>query len=113
MYGLPLNFDGSFLLGRTLEAVCFSEYQIILYFDEELLITIESSFSLHNDEVVSVPVQNSNLMKLVGISVSEILSEKNGTLHLTFCSGDRLKLYDTSTQYESYRITYKGKDIIV
>jgi hypothetical protein len=45
MYGLPKDFDGGFLVGRTLEMVCFSENQMALHFGAEISITIESAFS--------------------------------------------------------------------
>ncbi|MHC4525129.1 MAG: DUF6188 family protein [Planctomycetota bacterium] len=113
MYGLPKDFDGTFLVGRTLEMVCFAQYQVFLHFDPEITITIESSFSYQSDQMISVPVKKSDLMNLLGISVKEVQGDKNGTLSLTFTNGEILKIYDNSEQYESYRIAYKGTEIIV
>jgi hypothetical protein len=113
MYGLPKDFDGSFLVGRTLEMVCFSQYQVYLHFDEKIIITVASAFSYKTDLVVDVPVQESNLMELVGSSVLAASGEVNGTLSLLFNTGQALKIYDTSKQYESYAIAHDGKEIIV
>ena len=113
MYRLPKDFDGSFLVGRTLEMVCFNQNQVYLHFDAKITITIESSFSSQNDQIISVPVRESNLMKLLELTVSEVQGEEDGTLLLTFSNGEMLKIYDTSQQYESYRITYKDNVIIV
>jgi hypothetical protein len=113
MYGLPKDFDGSFLVGRTLEMVCFNQTQVYLHFDEHVSIAIESAFSCGTEEVVDVPVKESHLMELLGSSVSVARGDENGTLGLLFDGGQVLKIYDTTKQYESYTITYGGKEIIV
>jgi hypothetical protein len=113
MYGLPRDFDGSVLVGRTLEMVCFSQYQVYLHFDAETTITIEGAFSYKTDHPVDVPVQQSNLMELIGASVSAARGDENGTLCLVFDNGATLEVYDDTKQYECYTISYGGKVIIV
>ena len=113
MYGLPKDFDGSFLVGRTLEMVCFNQNQVYLHFDANTTISIESAFSYKTEEVVDVPVQESNLMEILGSAVSIAQGDANGTLSLLFNNGDTLKVYDTTQQYESYTISYGHKVIIV
>jgi primase-polymerase (primpol)-like protein len=113
MYGLPKDFDGSFLVGRTLNLVCFSQNQMSFHFDDDITITVESAFSYKTAQVVDVPVQESNLMELLGSAVSVARGEADGTLSLLFNNGQTLKVYDTTKQYESYTITYGGKVIIV
>lgn len=113
MYGLPKNFDGSFLVGHTLEMVCFAQYQVNLHFDSKINIRIESSFSYKVEHPVKMPVQNSNLMELLGMTVTEVHGSEDGTLNLLFENGQLLKIYDTSKQFESYIITFEGKEIIV
>ena len=113
MYGLPKDFNGDFFIGQILEMVCFNENQVYLHFGCEITVTIESAFSYQNDKIVSIPVRESDLMKMLGLSVSKAEGEKDGTLSLTFSNGETLKIYDISKQYESYSITYKGNRIIV
>src|SRR5262245_30928410 len=113
MYGLPKDFDGGFLAGRTLEMVCFSENQMVLHFGGEVSITIESAFSYRDAQVVNVPVHESNVMELLGSSVSGAQGDADGTLSLIFDNGQSLKVYDTTQQYESYSIAYGDKVIIV
>ncbi len=113
MYGLPKDFDASFLIGRTLEQVCFSQNQVSLHFDDNITLTIESAFAYKTQQVVNVPVHESNLMELLGASASMAHGAENGTLSLTFDNGQSLKVYDTTKLYESYTITYRGKVIIV
>jgi len=113
MYGLPKGFDGSVLVGRTLEMVCFNENQVYLHFDGRTTITIESAFSYKNEQIVHVPVAESHLMELLGLSVSAAKGDDKGTLSLFFDNGQTVRVYDTTKQYESYTISYGGKVIIV
>ena len=113
MYGLPKDFDGGFLVGRTLELVCFARYQMYLHFDEKVIITVESAFSYNASGVVDVPVGESNLMELVGAVVLAATGDDGGTLSLLFDNGQTVKVYDTSRQYESYTIAHGGKKITV
>lgn len=113
MYGLPKDFDGSFLVGRSLEMVCFAQYQIYLHFDENILITVASAFSYKDDFVVAVPVRESALMELVGSSVLAATGDEDGTLSLLFNNGQTLKVLDTSKHYESYTIAHGSNEIII
>jgi hypothetical protein len=113
MYGLPREFDGGFLVGRVLEMVCFAQYQVCLHFDQRITITIASAFSYRTDSVVEVPLQESNLMELLGTSVSAAVGDENGTLSMQFSNSQTLRIYDTSKQYESYTIACADKEIIV
>lgn len=113
MFGLPADFDGSFLVGLTLEMICFTENQVNLHFGADTMIRIESAYSYNGNEPVDVPVCQSNLMELLGSSVLVTHGDASGTLSLTFNQGRTLKVYDTTEQYESYIITHGGKEIIV
>ena len=113
MYGLPKDFDGNVLVGRVLEMVCFNENQVYLHFDRKTTITIEVAFSYGSDQVIEIPVKESNLMESLGASVTEAHGDEHGTLSLLFDNGQTLKVYDPSKQYESYTISYEGKVIIV
>lgn len=119
MYGLPENFDGSFLIGRTLEMICFNANQIYLHFDGQVTITIEGSFSHQraqsgsDTQVLSVPVSESDLMQLLEHKITGVSGEKDGTLTLVFDDGQILKCYDQLPNYESYQIRHGEKVIIV
>jgi hypothetical protein len=52
-------------------------------------------------------------MELLGAVVVAAQGDEDGTLTIRFDNGRTLRVYDTSTKYESYIITYPGKDIIV
>ena len=71
MYGLPEDFDGSFLVDRNLEMICFNINQVTFLFDEHTMITVEGSV-LHQlsesdtiSTAISPPIYESSLMQLL------------------------------------------------
>jgi hypothetical protein len=119
MYGLPPQFDATFLMGRTLEAVSFTSNTVTLCFDNDILITLLSSFeyadlaTLESSPRVRVPVKQSNLMELIDRQITSVEGDKLGTLTLEFDRGSMLRLFDDSSEYESYRIAHGAREIIV
>ncbi len=119
MYGLPENFDTSFILGRTLELICFNENTVYLHFDGGLLLSIESEYAHQKpesdavDQIYEVPFLDPNIAQLLGSPIIDGSASTDGTLILTFENGHRLQILDTSGQYESYRIDYGEVSIIV
>ena len=74
MYGLPLDFDPSIFIGRELQQVSFTANTVQLAFDDDIAITLESSFIFQLDKAEEAvrqapPVQISTLMSLVGRAV--------------------------------------------
>ena len=117
MYGLPEDFDGSFLVGRTLELVCFAQYQVRLHFGPDVDISIESSFEYgmrDRRSLVDRPnVKTSWLMKFLGLSVSSVAAARDGTLTLRFEDDSWITCYDPTPQYEAYRIRNGDSEIRV
>lgn len=118
MYGLPVNFDGSFLVGHTLEMICFNWNQIYLHFDNQLTIKIEGEFSYGprlGDELdvkpVRMPITESKLMHLLERSISQATGNENGTLTIIFDNGHTLRCFE-SPGYESYEIK-RGADRLI
>jgi hypothetical protein len=119
MYGLPENFDTSFVLGRTLELICFNENTVYFHFDGGLLFSIESEYAYQShesgpvDHIHKVPFLTPHIVQLLGVTISNASASPDGTLILTFVNEHRLKFFDTSRQYESYKIDFDGRTIIV
>ena len=119
MYGLPVDFDASRLIGCTLEQVSFSENTVHLSFSNDASITIESCFAhsahddLRNDERSRVPVRESRLMQLLGESIESAHASAQGTLRLGFTNGHILACFDDTSQYEAYRLKLGDEEIIV
>lgn len=119
MYGLPPEFDAGVFVGRTLHEVCFTENQVLLGFDGDVRISIQSSLS-HQlagtemaPEVTTVPVSSSTLMQLVGLQVAGASADTDGTLCLTFSNDDVIYIFDDTSEYESYQLNIRGQLIVV
>jgi hypothetical protein len=118
MYRLPTDFDGKFLIGRRLEQICFNENQISLQFDADVAITIENGYAYQDipspvsTAANSIPAMQSNLMQLVGHTISRVEGTNDGTLWLVFENGHQLRCFD-NPRYESYQIRNGALVIIV
>jgi len=118
MYGLPKDHDASFLVGHTLEMICFTENTISFHFGDKIIITVEGVFSYQESkddrdiELIEVPVKESNLMYLMGKEVSHAQCSEDGTLSLQFNNGHVLRCHDTP-HYESYKIARGDEEIII
>ena len=115
MYGLPEGFDGSFFVRRVLELVSYTSNTLFLAFDNDVAITIESSYEYTINELhverQAIPVASSALMQLIGHSVESVEAERDGTLTLQFDEGHVLRCFDDLPNYESYSIA-RGNDRI-
>lgn len=121
MYGLPKDFDGSRLVGRFLEQICFGLYQIQLRFDKEVTIAVTSSF-VYKDSATSdaktisfpdPPEVKSQLLQLLHCTIVKASGDQEGTLTLEFDNGHILQCLDDSSCYEAYEIIFPDKHIIV
>jgi hypothetical protein len=119
MYGLPEDFDATGFVGKTVEYVSFSSNNIYIFFEENLSLTIEGSFEhllpeeSTNGIQMSVPVCCSCLMRLIGHEVIKVKTDQPCKLTLVFDDHQELRCIDDSNMYESFRIEYFGRDIIV
>lgn len=115
MFGLPGNFDPSFLRGRTLLQVCVGLHQAILRFDGEVEISIECDFSVSIDGYETTYPSTisgaSALMILLSQKIVETSSTADGTLSATFERGT-VTIFDSADHYESYQIR-NGADLYV
>jgi hypothetical protein len=119
MNGLPENFDGSSWIGRQLELICFAQYQVTFHFEARLMITVFQQFSfqrpgdLEMPEPVSTQIAESNLMELLGQTVTAAKCEGEGTLAISFSDGYVLRCYDPPIPYEAYHILDDGNLTVV
>ena|SRR5258708_4425785 len=118
MHRLPKETDLSFLLGKTVEQVCLGQFQTQVHLNAAS-ISIEGKHALilaeENREIVwersAFPADG--ISKLLGQTLSRVSVIEDGTIDLSFSSGDRLLVFDDSDQYESYQITCGSLTIIV
>ncbi len=117
MYGIPSDFDPSIFIGRELQQVSFTVNTVHLTFDDDIAITLDSSFVFQLDRAEkevkqAPPVRVSSLMSLVGRQISAS-SCSSGSLTLEFTPGGTLTCIDDSKEFESYHIWIHGKEIVV
>jgi len=118
VYGLPADFEPALFLGRELEQVSFTANTVHLIFEGDASITILGTFEVRLVQgAASVrqtpPLEQSNLMGLVGRRVVSAHRAGAGTIALAFEEGGALLCLDESTQYESYTIRIGGREIVV
>ena len=120
MYGLKKEIDLSFLVGRELIQVGIGLYQIQFHFDEDLTVSVEAEFRYFDgqdewnwQQEPSSPQIAAPTVAMLGASITNLDSNENGTLALTFSNGHRLTILDPFKEYESYAITRPGQTIIV
>jgi hypothetical protein len=119
MHRLDMAIDLSFLIGREAIQIAIGQFQVIFNFDESVSISVESEFRLISSagDVSTwqphAPQTAAAATRLVGSKVEKVSGQKDGTLTLSFSSGDILTILDSSKDFESYDITCPGRTIIV
>ena len=108
MYGLPNHTDLSFLRGRELQQVCFGRWQVILHFDGAVSISIESLY-----EIDAQPADRLKMLELIEARVLEASAAGHGAIKIRFADGRTLQILDSKQEFESYRISAPGINIIV
>jgi len=122
MYGLNGSVDLGFLVGKALLQIKAGQSQLILCFDHDTEICVESSFSVNtNGADTKVAVANNNYMNSIGPlylffgrEIASVGNNGDGSLSLVF-AGDTaiIKLLDSNTDYESYQISCGDLLIVV
>ena len=118
MYGLPPEIDVSFLVHREVEQVCIGLHQVQIHFDDNVSISIEGRFK-YTDRTGRVfewqdrPSQAAGVVDSLGLVVSAVTPEPDGTLTLAFSAGANLTIFDDDKQYEAYQISKPGTTIVV
>lgn len=118
MFGVPKKERLTGLVGKELVQVCISSHQVILKFDEDAQINVESSFQ-HMTENKDVRryddfwKQDSSLTSLLSSSVIRVENVNDRRLCLHFSNGEAICLSDDSDEYESFHISIEGEVIVV
>jgi Family of unknown function (DUF6188) len=120
LYGLSKDIDLSFLVGRQVEQVAISAYQVQFRFDEDVTISVESHFRYFDgqQEWIWKPEPGAahaagRTASLLTATIERFEVQENSALFLVFSNGHRLSIFDSSKEYQSYDITRPGQTIIV
>jgi len=119
MYKLPDNVDLTFFKGSLLLQICIGANEVILRFENQISITIQTDI-VHKSQsgdvtaiYKSITTSASMLVSFLHYKITEAIAIDPSTISLRFSNGEYLEIYDTSTQYESYQINNGDKTIIV
>jgi hypothetical protein len=118
MYGLTESIDLSFLNGRELIQIAIGRYQVIFAFDEQVTISVESSYEFRSEAGISVWTPGATqaaaaVLGLLGAIVTKAQGMTDGTLTLIFAGEKSIVILDTSKTFESYQINKPGSTIVV
>jgi Family of unknown function (DUF6188) len=120
MYGLRGDVDLSFLTGREVIQICVGVYQVQFGFDEDVRISVQGQFNYFDGDADWIwrPEPGASevaarTVTLLGSTIESFHGHEDGTLKLTFSTGQRLTILDNSKEYESYDITRPGHTIVV
>jgi hypothetical protein len=109
MYGVSAELDLTPFLGLAVIQVAVGEHQVQLNLHPEGSISIEGSFELTSAEEVLVkasaslnPEGFSRLVALVGTTIVAATAEPPSAIRFEFSSGHRLRLIESSKQYECF-----------
>jgi hypothetical protein len=111
MHGVPTNLDLSFLHGAEVEQVCLGLYQVQIHFHPVGSISDEGDWALIGSDGIQVdrndPARqnkSSQLSRFLGCRVvgTDIASPE--WFALRFDDGLVLRVFDSSSQYESFSI---------
>lgn len=117
MYRAGSDETIQFLVGRTLDLVCFASHQIYLHLSEECRIDVECVLvynskegKLNNPEPAAA--DRTAVLAALEQCVESANFLENSELLLNFGDGSNLTLFPESN-FESYRIHGNGKSILI
>lgn len=118
MHGLPADLDLTFLQGIVLLQVCTGANEVILNFDGDVSIAVESKCRVRDasgrETAFNHPRSSSAaLTELLSDVVTEALGSTDGTLRLAFSRGAIVEIYDSNEHYESYQIRHGSRTYAV
>lgn len=108
--------DIQVLNGMRVELVCFAKFSVYIHLQTEVVLTVEADFEHYKGDtkerqLMTFPVSESSLMRLLECSVVSATVEVDGGLHLTFSNGDGL-LVSKRPEFESYQLRIGAKELI-
>lgn len=118
MYGLPENLDLSIFINAILLQVCIGANEVILKFDGNITITIESVIKIHDEKSNEITLENApdtaaHIVDFLSNKIIEAIKIDDGTLRLKFQNDMFIDIYDTFDDYESYQIQHDAYIYIV
>jgi hypothetical protein len=110
VYGVPSDLELSFLHGSVLIQLCLGQFQVQLHFQPVGSISVEGEWELLDpngvriDNALDWPRPPFQLHRLLGCRVIASEVQAPRWFSLRFESGEVLRIFDDSEQYESFSI---------
>ena len=115
MYGVRLDGDWSFFVGKQLTQVCIGPYDVQLHFEDNVSISIQggdprekcfchTTACSSSSAVKGMPGKAVSLVSLLGASVLKVTAENTTTLALFFSNMEELRIYEIDDGYESFTV---------
>lgn len=107
------------LIGQVVDTVTFCSFTIHVTLENGDRISLACPFrfgpreGLASLEVQAFPIKVSNLMRVVGASITNVETEPDGTLSMVFATDDQLVAYANDPAYEAYTLFVDGKEYVV
>ncbi len=117
MYGIPEDFDWSFMIGQEVLQICIGRNEVIINFDN-ISITVECSFA-HSAESKDadfdgiLPLKATSLVSLIGYCPTRVIRQSQQLLEIHFSNREKLSLNDDSLQYESFIVNGADGPLII
>jgi hypothetical protein len=106
MYNVPPENELQFLVGRELIQVCIDPCQVIVHFDNQTSISIESSFHLEFEPAPkSLLESGAQILRLLRTTITSVQVVNPNELVLVFDARWRLHIFEDDDPYESFHIT--------
>jgi hypothetical protein len=117
MHGVKPDTDLSPLLGKRVESILFSRFQVIIHLEDRLFISLEAECSFEQgDSIVRRedyrPLANS-FAELLGHCIDEAKVVSADTIEFEFSNGVLLSIFDSNERYESFQIQLPGQLLVV
>lgn len=119
MYGVDKSISFQFLVGKELLQLCIGLYQLLLNFNENIVISTECVLRLINidgsvTEIRSgVPSLSKHLTCLLGSTIENVVCEHDRELTLVFSNDYKLVILDSNEDEESFTITTPNQEVVV
>jgi hypothetical protein len=111
VYGVPENLNLTRFEDLTLTMIGLGEFQVQFHFHPEGIISVEGEWSLvdGSGDVIDRAVPNPErgefrLHRILGQAVTAWQVDPPRSFSLVFGNGHRLRVFDSSTEYESFSI---------
>jgi hypothetical protein len=117
MHGLPEDTDLTFFRGAALQQACVGQNEVILRLDPDIEVMVAGDIRMTSAAGVAqlsqtAPRSGCLLVSLLGRVVEAAHPEADGSMKLTWNSGEIVEVLDSFPEFESYTVR-SGERVIV